>query len=59
MPTLLVRAKMVELLALLPLNTAIDSLKEVLLKSGLGRIVNFHATYHGDSDRECPVCTPG
>ena len=53
MPTLLVRAKLVELLSLLPMDSHMDSLKEVLLRSGLGRIVNFHATHVGDgTDRE-------
>jgi hypothetical protein len=55
MPTLLVRSKLVELLGLLPMDAHMDSLKEVLLRSGLGRIVNFHATHVGDgTDRERP-----
>ena len=54
-PTLLVREKMCELLALLPLNTGIETLREVLVKSGLGRVVNCYATLpNPSSDRKRP-----
>ncbi|KAI8472508.1 MAG: hypothetical protein J3K34DRAFT_519697 [Monoraphidium minutum] len=53
LPTLLVRARMVELLALLPINTAIDSLRDVLMRSGLGKVVQFHAGHVGEgTERE-------
>jgi hypothetical protein len=56
MPTLLVRQTMAALLKGLPLNTAIDSLREVLQRSGLGRVVQFHAAYDGDgTHRESKV----
>jgi len=59
-PTLLVRAKLVELLTLLPLDTGLDSLREVLQRSGLGKVVHFNSGYQGDgSDREWRLCFGG
>ncbi|GBF89405.1 exocyst complex component [Raphidocelis subcapitata] len=58
MPTLLVRSKLVELLSLLPLNTSIDSLRDVLQRSGLGKVVNFHATFDGDGSDPLGVQPP-
>lgn len=48
------RERLAELLALLPLHAGIESLREVLQRSGLGRVVHFYATLEGEtaSDRE-------
>jgi hypothetical protein len=53
LPTLLVRSKVAELLAVLPIYTSHETTRDVLMRSGLGRLVQFHAAHSGDgTERE-------